>query len=393
MKRLAFYCQHVLGIGHLVRSAEILRALSRDFSVLLISGGRPVEGFRFPPQVEVVNLPALETDADFGALEAVSGAREIEPLQQARKAMLLSVLERFAPHAFIVELFPFGRKRFAFELIPALEKVRRGFSPAKVICSLRDILVTKRDQAAHEERVCGIVNRYFDHILVHGDPRVQRLEATYSRVADLRCPVEYTGYVVQRPSEQRGAVPKVPREPFLLATIGSGRYRNGHRLLQAVIAAAPLLEHRIVIFTGPFIPEEEFQRLRGTAKRHPNVQLERYTPDLLPYMQRADLSISMGGYNTIMNILSTGTRAIVFPYTANDDQEQHLRAEKLHALGVLEMIHPAALEPLRLCTIIRAVLQKEPVPHNWRMNGAEESARVIRGLLHSHTRAMEALPA
>jgi predicted glycosyltransferase len=235
MKRVAFYCQHVLGIGHLVRSTEILRALCREFSVLLISGGRPVEGFRFPPQVEVVNLPALETDADFGALRAVSGARELEAIQQARTAMLVSVLERFAPDAFIVELFPFGRKRFAFELIPALEKARGGPAPATVICSLRDILVGKPDQAAHEEWVCGIVNRHFDHILVHGDPGFQRLEASFSRVAGLRCPVEYTGYVVQRPAERLEAAPDVPpdvpQDPFLLVTIGSGRYRNGHRLL------------------------------------------------------------------------------------------------------------------------------------------------------------------
>jgi predicted glycosyltransferase len=398
MKRVAFYCQHVLGIGHLVRSTEILRALCREFSVLLIGGGRPVEGFRFPPQVEVVNLPPLETDADFGALRAVSGAPDLETIQQARKAMLLSVLDRFAPDAFIVELFPFGRKRFAFELIPALEKVRGGPAPARAICSLRDILVAKRDQAAHEERVCGIVNRYFDRILVHGDPRFQRLEATFARVAGLRCPVEYTGYVVQRPAEQSEAeraeaAPDVPHDPFVIVTIGSGRYVNGHRLLEAVIQAAPLVQQRIVIFAGPFIPDAEFRRLREMAERQPNVRFERYTPDLLPYMRRADLSISMGGYNTIMNILSTGTRAIVFPYTANDDQEQYIRAEKLHALGIVEMIHPGVLEPVRLAGIIRTAMRKSPAPRNWRMDGAEASARAISRLLHSRARAAEALRA
>lgn len=393
MKRLAFYCQHVLGIGHLVRSVEILRALSREFTVLLISGGRPVDGFRFPPEVEVVNLPALETDADFGALKGVSGEQEIEAIQQVRKAMLLSVLDRFAPDVLIVELFPFGRKRFAFELIPALEKIRSGHATAKVMCSVRDILVTKRDQAVHEEWVCSIVNRYFDHILVHGDPQLQDLEATFSRVADLRCPVEYTGFVVQRPSYDARIVSELPHEPFLIATIGSGRYRNGHRLLEAMIEVAPRLDYKIVMFAGPFIPDEDFRRLIEKAARHPNVQFERYTPDLLPYMQRADLSISMGGYNTIMNILSTGARAIVFPYTAKDDQEQYIRANKLHALGVLEMIHPDGLEPQRLSGIIRETLRRKPAPYKWRMDGAEESARAVRALLDSHTPAVEAVQA
>ena len=392
MKRVAFYCQHVLGIGHLVRSTEIVRALSREFSVLLIGGGRPVEGFRFPRQVKVVNLPALETDADFQTLAAVSGT-DLEAARQERKAMLLSVLEEFAPDAFVVELFPFGRKRFAFELIPALEKVRSGSLTAKVICSLRDILVMKSNQAAHEARACEIVNQYFDSILVHGDPRFQRLEESFSRVADLRCPVEYTGYVVQRSAETGPASWALPREPFLLVTIGSGRYRNGHRLIEAVLQAAPLLDRRIVIFAGPFIPDEVFERLKGFADAQPNVQFERYTPDLLRYFERADLSISMGGYNTVMNILTTKSRAVVFPYTSNEDQEQYIRAEKLHARGVIEMIHPDDLEPRRLVGIVGTVLSRTPAQQNWRTDGADQSVRVIADLLHSRRPPAEALRA
>jgi predicted glycosyltransferase len=91
MKRVAFYCQHVLGVGHLVRSTEIIRALCPHSSVLLISGGEPVDGFRFPSEVEVVNLPAVQTDADFAELQVCSGSKSIEEIQDARKTMLLSV--------------------------------------------------------------------------------------------------------------------------------------------------------------------------------------------------------------------------------------------------------------------------------------------------------------
>src|SRR5215470_554677 len=109
MKRVAFYCQHVLGVGHLVRSTEIIRALCADFSVLLISGGEPVDGFRFPSEVKVVSLPALQTDADFVELQVCNSSRDIDEVRDARKAMLLSVLDDFVPDAFVIELFPFGR--------------------------------------------------------------------------------------------------------------------------------------------------------------------------------------------------------------------------------------------------------------------------------------------
>ena len=395
MKRVAFYCQHVLGVGHLVRSTEIIRALRAHFSVLLISGGEPVDGFRFPPEVEVVNLPALQTDADFSELQVCSGSKSVDEIQHARKTMLLSVLDKFVPDAFVIELFPFGRKRFAFELIPALEHIHRRRDRAKVVCSLRDILVQKRDQNKHEERVCSIVNRYFDLVLVHGDPRFQKLDETFSRAGDLNCPIRYTGYVAQRSSETQAMGVKVatPAEPFILVTIGSGRYRNGQTLLRSVIEAAALLYHDLphtfVIFAGPFIPDDEFLHLRELAAQQSNITLDRYTPDLLPYMNRADLSISMGGYNTIMNILSAGARAIVFPYTANDDQEQYIRAEKLHQLGVIDLIHPDALEPAKLAAVIRTALRKNPAHLECDLHGAEESTRFLKKLFQPAERLEE----
>lgn len=388
MKRVAFYCQHVLGVGHLVRSTEIIRALCPYFSVLLISGGAPVEGFRFPSRVEVVNLPGLQTDPDFAELEVCTGSAGIEEVRDARKSKLLSVLDEFAPDALVIELFPFGRKRFAFELIPVLEHIHQQRNRAKVVCSLRDILVQKRNQNEHEERVCSIVNRYFDLVLVHGDPRFQKLDETFYRVGDLNCPIRYTGYVAQRWSEAQAAGLSIalPDDPFILVTIGSGRYRNGQKLLRSVIETAsllfPELPHRFVIFAGPFIPLEEFLNLRALAAQKPNITLARYTTDLLPYMKRADLSISMGGYNTIMNILSSGARAIVFPYTANDDQEQYIRAEKLHQLGVIDVIHPDALEPTKLAAAIRAALCRNRACFECDLHGAEESARLLKELLY-----------
>src|SRR5215469_7852221 len=99
MKRDAFYCQHVLGVGHLVRSTEIVRAMCPHFSVLLITGGEPVDGFRFPSEVEVVSLPALRTDAEFAELQVCNGSGDIAKVQNARTTKLLSMLDEFAPDA------------------------------------------------------------------------------------------------------------------------------------------------------------------------------------------------------------------------------------------------------------------------------------------------------
>jgi predicted glycosyltransferase len=60
MKKLMFYCQHILGIGHLVRSLEIVRGLVDNFQICFINGGEIVEGIAIPKRVEIVNLSAIK---------------------------------------------------------------------------------------------------------------------------------------------------------------------------------------------------------------------------------------------------------------------------------------------------------------------------------------------
>ena len=50
-------------MGHLVRSAEIIRSLVKDFRVCFVNGGQLVSQFELPPEVETVYLPALREEA------------------------------------------------------------------------------------------------------------------------------------------------------------------------------------------------------------------------------------------------------------------------------------------------------------------------------------------
>ena len=85
---------------------------------------------------------------------------------------------------------------FGFELEPLLADIRKGrFGQIRSVCSLRDILVEKKDPTAYEERVIRRLNRHFDALLIHSDPEILRLEETFSRVADINIPVAYTGFI------------------------------------------------------------------------------------------------------------------------------------------------------------------------------------------------------
>jgi predicted glycosyltransferase len=201
-KRAMFYCQSVLGMGHLIRSAEIVRGLAdSDFEVSFLNGGEIIGGFELPASIAVINLPPIKSDAEFREIHAANGSCNLEEVKETRKQCILAEFDRFRPQVLIIELFPFGRRKFAFELIPLLERVQAGGRATKVICSLRDILVSKRDQSRFEDQACDLMNRYFDLLLIHADPRFQRLEETFPGARRIECPIRYTGFVVQRSNE------------------------------------------------------------------------------------------------------------------------------------------------------------------------------------------------
>ena len=118
-------------------------------------------GFR----VRIVSM-----DAGFGALSLDGEA--LERVRQARREILWDTLSAIRPDVFFVELYPFGRKAFEFELVPALAAIREGrLGACKVACGVRDILVEKKDQAAYETRVLDRLARFFDAVLVHDGTR------------------------------------------------------------------------------------------------------------------------------------------------------------------------------------------------------------------------------
>jgi predicted glycosyltransferase len=382
MKKVMFYCQHILGMGHLIRSIEIVRGLIPDFQICFINGGQVIEEFEFPQGIEIINIPAVKTDAKFQELKPVDDNLTMAEVEIMRKEILLNICDRFKPDILIIELFPFGRRRFSFELIPLLEKAKA--MGTKIVSSVRDIVVTKQNQQRHEEKVCRLINQYFDMLLIHGDPNFVKLDLSFSRIADLNCAVHYTGYVVQ-PLLKFPAFREtyLSRQPLILVTVGGGRF--GHELLECVTETASILKnkipHHIQLFTGPFCPDTVFQKLQNITRDLNNITVERYTPNLIHYMQEADLSIGMSGYNTTMNILSTNVKAMMLAFQGNNDQEQETRVKKLDSLGRVKMIHYEDLQPEKFAQQIIDYLHYQPSQLNLNLNGVTNTANYLRQLV------------
>jgi predicted glycosyltransferase len=83
-----------------------------------------------------------------------------------------------------------------------------------------------------------------------------------------------------------------------------------------------------------------------------------FTNDLPSYMNASDLVVSMGGYNTVCEILSLKKRAIIIP-RVRPVEEQWIRAERMARLGLLATIHPDSLTPQDLLRTVLVELDSD----------------------------------
>ncbi len=386
MQKIMFYCQYLTGMGHLVRSTEIIRELAKKFQVYFISGGQPVADFKIPNNVELIKLPALWLEG--GEFKIAEDSLEVEEVKQIRKDQLITSIDLVQPDCVITEFFPFGRHKLLFELLPLIQHIKANYPQTKIVSSVRDFIGR---QNLHEEKdiICDLVNQYFDLILSHSDPNFQSFAEIFPNYRELNCEIKPTGFVAQSfPENSIKSYYQLldeldTNQPTILVSVGGGRL--GYELLDAVIESSSMLEsqipHQFQIFTGPFMPKPLFKQLQKAASTRKNVKLQRYTNRLLEYMQNADLSISLTGYNTTMNILKTGVRAIVVPIGHySKDHEQLMRTKKLKTLGIVEVINLNDLQPNYLAQRIISCLDKESdtnFTHLFNLDGARNTADIL----------------
>ena len=165
------------------------------------------------------------------------------------------------------------------------------------------------------------------------------------------------------------------REKLIVASAGGGNV--GIRLLKSVVRAFGLIKSddcRLQVFTGPFLNTEDFDELKKAASV--GVVVERFTPDFISYLAAADLSVSMGGYNTTMNILATGVPSLLGPFSQN--REQRLRAGRLAKRGLLTILEDADLQPDRMAAKMdRELAQSNRPAVSINLDGAAKTAACI----------------
>jgi predicted glycosyltransferase len=369
--RVFFYVQHLLGIGHLARASRIASAIARDGGqVTVVTGGIPVNGFPGGDVTSITLPPVVASSAGFSGLADQSGSAVDEAFVAHRRDLLLEAFQRAAPDVVIIEAFPFGRRQMRFELLPLLDAIAKADPKPRLYTSVRDILQQQKKKGRDEETV-ALLRDHFDGVLVHGDPHFVRLEETFPLTELIADKIVYTGLVAP-------TVPPEPAETFdIVVSAGGGAV--GRDLIRTSLEAASrvAIDRRWLLVTGPNLPEQDFADL---AKDAPvNVEIARFRKDFPSLLRGAELSISQAGYNTVGDLLVTGCRAILVPFTAGGETEQSVRAERLEKLGLALALPEAGLTTDLLVAAIQTSLsQPKPRSPDIDLDGAAKTSAIIR---------------
>ncbi len=340
---ILMYSHDTYGLGHIRRSIAIASHLSGKEVNILILTGSPIAGrFTLPEQVDFVRIPGMikKTNDEYQSLSI-----RIDPNQalSIRKNIIFATAKAFKPDLFIVDKEPLGLKR---EVLPTLEWLRKSLPETKTVLGLRDVLddspVVCKDWS--EKDVYRYLEELYDEIWIYGNREIYDPIVEYKIPPTLEPKICFTGYIPRKqwPRRVRDKIRKryriLDEDIFILVTTGGGG--DGCELLDHYLSMHDFfptsLPFKTLMITGPFMPKSSREDLKKRAKGY-GIKSQPFHPRMEQLIGAADLVISMGGYNTLCEILSQHTPALIIP-RETPRKEQLIRARKLTEQGLIDYL-------------------------------------------------------
>lgn len=346
--------------------------------MLLATSADEVQSLGIPPRVDVVKLPGLRKVANedyTGRRLAVGGTQVI----RVRNSLLEATVASFRPSVILADKHPLGARG---ELAPALALLRQH--GGRAVIGFRDILDDPAQVKVEwsQTDVPRAIAEYYDRIFVYGHPAVVDPVAEYGLPRSLAARLRFCGYVCSPPpldTMTRDAFPLGSRDsrPTVLATTGGGE--DGFAILETFVEAAARSNWRAIVVAGSQSAPEKRQALRRAAEEA-GVTYYTFVRGLDAWFGVVDAIVCMGGYNTLAEAVSRGTRTVCVPRVV-PRTEQLIRAEAFAKLGLLRCIRPDELTADRLLVEVDAALElsrealAETAHTRLGFEGAEQAAR------------------
>ena len=371
------YSHDAFGLGNIRRMLAICDYLLETIpglSILVLSGSPALHSLRLPKGLDYIKLPCISRDQT-GDIGVTFLDTSLEETVNLRADLILSTIQTFQPDVFLVDKKPNGLLQ---ELQPTLNFLEQSAHSStafstQLVLLLRDILdtpeATQRQWQRHN--YVELIDQHYAEVWVAGTQNIFDVTQEYQFPEAIAQKTHFCGYI-RRKSGQSSATSIRQRmhleqeDKLVLVTAGGGG--DGDRLIMTYLdmigKRTTPQDVKSLIVCGYEMPTDQRDRVHEAAANHSEVTsgvtsrvtVLDFSDDLVSLMGAADVVVSMGGYNTVCEILSLQKRAVVVP-RIHPVQEQWIRAEQMRKGQLFDVIHPYDLSPATLATAIHKQLR------------------------------------
>jgi len=386
--KILLYGHDTYGLGHIRRNTAVGARLVKDFEgscALLLTGSPLAHCFFLPGKFDYVKIPSV-TKGISGEYKSRYLRLTLKEITSLREAVIRQTAANFRPDVFIVDHSPAG---MTDEIRRTLFMVKRTLPDTKIILGLRDIIDEgpKIRRIWAKQQIYTLLEKVYDLVIVYGCQSICDVVSEYGIASSAGTKVKYAGYISRedpiRPKDEVRKELGMKTSRLVLVAIGGGE--DGLPVIQNYLKGLAHFKghflYDTLIVTGPFMSEEDRSRLVPLLDPDWPVRVIEFTSDFLSYINAADLVVSMGGYNTVCEILSLRKPSIIIPRVF-PRLEQLLRAERMERLGLIKMIHPESLTPEVLRRKVLSSMEGFDVPSGIiEMDGLAKVSRLVQELL------------
>jgi predicted glycosyltransferase len=345
---IVIYSHDTYGLGHIRRTMAIASQLRNQNTNILILTGSPIAGrFSFPEQVDFVRIPGMikKTNEEYLPMSI-----KINPghALDIRKKIIIATVKAFQPQLFIVDKEPLGLKK---EILPTLIWLKKCCPNTRTVLGLRDIMDDAETIKGSWEKkqIYQALDRYYSEIWVYG------MQDFYNPIQEYDIPVHiskkmhFTGYIPRQVTSKKEVIQERKRhrirkeDKLVVVTTGGGG--DGYPIMDAYLSnlelQRPAIPYRSILITGPFMPKAQRDDI---FKRSKNLKIKvfHFYRQMEKILSAADLVISMGGYNTLCELMSLKTVSLLIP-RETPRLEQTIRAQCFEERKLLDYIPWKAL--------------------------------------------------
>ncbi|EGB15232.1 Glycosyltransferase 28 domain-containing protein [Pseudodesulfovibrio mercurii] len=355
---ILMYSHDTYGLGHIRRTMAIARNLvGPEVNILIVTGSPIVGRYTMPRGIDFVRIPGMIKKTN---MVYMPHSIKVDPkiAISIRTNIISATAKSFKPDLLIVDKVPTGLKS---EVLPTLKWMRKHLPCSRVVLGLRDILddaeSTRADWA--RKKFPDVLRDLYSEIWVYGSKAMYDPIVEYAFPEDIAAKTVFTGYIPRFvPSTRRTR----RKHKQVIVTIGGGG--DGYVVLDTylkMLETNGTVDFKTLMITGPFLSPERLDELADRA-RALKVQIKPFVRNMEKRMARSDLVVSMGGYNTMCEILSLKKPSLIIPRD-NPRREQLIRAQVFKDRGLCDYIPWGQVSPETMRAKINALLE-DPSPYS-----------------------------